>query len=860
MKEVLKKHRYLIAAFIIVILVFLPFVFNDHLFIFAGDSYEQQVKMYVQAWSRLREGSLPFWDWSNFLGNNYYGASAFYFLGSPYFWLAMLVPNKEWLPYSFLTLNIIKSCVCVLFTYLWLRRCNRSSMAASIGGLIITFSGFIMINYTNNHMLDAVCFMPLILYSAECYLQKGKKLLLGISIGILGIVNYYFLYLFLPFLCLYTLIRYFVHHEVQSWKKILKDGIIFLAVVFLGIGLSCIILYPAYIALQENPRVSDFSLSFNTIGKTNIFRFITSFLNPVNDWRQNANFFVSTAVEPGIGWCGGMTNYSLILSVFLMLPLLSLKKSKEKVGILILYAIYLVFTLFPMFYVLFNQNYESRWMMVFPIMNAFMASFVLTEYQKVNKRVFLLSSLLVVIFMSSCFLLAKHQGWVFEFWEVDILKRNIVILSTLVIFYGVLFWQASKLKTWIISMLVLTCVFFEIGFSFFNCFYNLDEYNHPMNQEMLDDLGLFDESIIDQLKKHDDGFYRIDIATVPPLAFNDALSKRYLSFNIYHSIYNYRQADFIIGRFNTQNSWIFNSQKGKTLLKDMLGAKYWFSYGNTVSAYRDIVSYPFEDNVPYGYRYLMTVDEMDVYENIHPISFAYGVTEVIKESEFIKMSQFEQDMILLNAAVSKNKSSTSYKGPYEQLTRLESSSDTYTLPNSDGVVFIELSRNRYNGYSFLDKEGSAIDQGRISSELGYTSFSIPDNAVSFEFDYSEECNIYYSDMKWVEVWYQELSEESAYDVQWSDNAISGTINLKEDKMIVTSVPYDVGWTVKLDGKKIDYEKVNLGFIGFYAESGIHQLELDYIPPGLQLGAIISTISLILLLGWNSLEKRKKTLA
>lgn len=56
--------------------------------------------------------------------------------------------------------------------------------------------------------LDAFLLYPLILGFAEVYLKENKILPLVLGIGALGIINYYFLYMFVPFLCLYALIRY----------------------------------------------------------------------------------------------------------------------------------------------------------------------------------------------------------------------------------------------------------------------------------------------------------------------------------------------------------------------------------------------------------------------------------------------------------------------------------------------------------------------------------------------------------------------------------------------------------------------------------------------------------------------------
>ena len=222
MKEFIKKHKFLCISLIFGVLLFIPFiVFNNGIYIFAGDFLDQLVPIYIQAWNRLRSGTAIFWDWSNFLGANYYGSNLYYCFGSPFFWLAMLVPKVEWVPFTFSYLYILKVVLCISFTYLWLYKINKNDFGSAIGGLIVTFSGFVLANVADGFLFDAVVFCPLILYFVECFLQDKKTLGLSLSIALVGIVDYYILYVFISFVCLYTLMRYFVINNDLTIKKVL---------------------------------------------------------------------------------------------------------------------------------------------------------------------------------------------------------------------------------------------------------------------------------------------------------------------------------------------------------------------------------------------------------------------------------------------------------------------------------------------------------------------------------------------------------------------------------------------------------------------------------------------------------------
>ena len=49
--------------------------------------------------------------------------------------------------------------------------------------------------------------------------------------------------------------------------------------------------------------------------------------------------------------------------------------------------------------------------------------------------------------------------------------------------------------------------------------------------------------------------------------------------------------------------------------------------------------------------------------------------------------------------------------------------------------------------------------------------------------------------------------------EFTNSYIKGTVNVDKSKLMFFSIPYDKGWTVKIDGKKVDTKSINLGFIG-----------------------------------------------
>lgn len=84
--------------------------------------------------------------------------------------------------------------------------------------------------------------------------------------------------------------------------------------------------------------------------------------------------------------------------------------------------------------------------------------------------------------------------------------------------------------------------------------------------------------------------------------------------------------------------------------------------------------------------------------------------------------------------------------------------------------------------------------------------------------------------------------------QWNQNSIVGTISVDRRKLLFFSIPYDRGWSARVDGKEVPWHRVNIGFIGVVIEAGEHRVELEYFPPEVSTGLGVSIASLLVYCG------------
>ena len=77
---------------------------------------------------------------------------------------------------------------------------------------------------------------------------------------------------------------------------------------------------------------------------------------------------------------------------------------------------------------------------------------------------------------------------------------------------------------------------------------------------------------------------------------------------------------------------------------------------------------------------------------------------------------------------------------------------------------------------------------------------------------------------------------------------------------MTSIPYDTGWKIYVDGKKVSYEKYADTFLTFACDEGEHKIRMEYVSPGFGTGvgiAVVSVLALLIYGFWEQIQKKWK---
>ena len=132
----------------------------------------------------------------------------------------------------------------------------------------------------------------------------------------------------------------------------------------------------------------------------------------------------------------------------------------------------------------------------------------------------------------------------------------------------------------------------------------------------------------------------------------------------------------------------------------------------------------------------------------------------------------------------------------------------------------------------------------------------------FRIDFGEELTkLYYEDINLIKKHSKFIQSQNIDIKEISSSHLEFYIINSKDTLYGTSIPYDEGWEVYANGKKIKTQKFHSVFLSFKAPKGKQLIKLKFIPTGFLMGLKISIFSLtyLILLILHQVCKNKRIL-
>lgn len=221
-------------------------------FVICTDFFSQQIPFIMEAKRMLASGT-PFWSWNTYFGDNYFGGATFYTLTSPFVWLNCLFPYRWMLDGIFVTLLLKHICAFLTARY-YFRTMRVSALAASIGGLLYTFSSYAVSNTYYYHFFEPMIAFPLLLVAVERYLHRRPycEVTLALGVFLTLFVNFFFAVGSLITAVIYTFFRAFIAKETRQSPSRMARGVL---AALLGVALAAVVLLPTAAHLAGSPRI-----------------------------------------------------------------------------------------------------------------------------------------------------------------------------------------------------------------------------------------------------------------------------------------------------------------------------------------------------------------------------------------------------------------------------------------------------------------------------------------------------------------------------------------------------------------------------------------------------------------------------
>lgn len=820
----LKPRDGYIAAFfvpvVIMIIIFAQrgiFPFGEESFL-RTDMYHQYAPFFSEFRHKLAEGGSLLYSWDIGLGVNFAALYAYY-LASPLNWLLILCPGKYVIEFMTAAIVLRIGLAGLSFTCYLRKRSGVPDFGACFFGIFYALSGYMAAYSWNIMWLDCIVLFPLILLGLEQLVREKKGLLYCISLALSILSNYYISIM----ICMFMVI-YFAVLMVLDWENF-KDGWgkcigLFAGCSLLAGGLAAAVLLPEISALQSTAS-----------GEMSFPQTVESYFSIVDMLaRHIGNVQVEIGLEhwPNI-YCG-----TAVLMLFLLYLVCRNISLREK-------AVYCSLLLF--FLASFSVN---------------VLNFIWHGFHYPNSLPARQSFIYIALMLTVCFQAYRNLD---RFSDRSILAAflgavSFVLLSQkfregdeayhFAVFYGAVFFlavyaglmvlyrrrgQGERGRKWAALAALLTlftvCVEAAVNTTCTSVT-TTSRTAYTADNEAV-------ETLAASLKGSAD-FYRIE--KTDQRTKNDGAWMHFPSVSLFSSMAHADVTEFMksLGCEGSTNAY---SITGSTPFVDcLLSVKYAF--------------YPREQSMD-RLEYVQDYQGTYLYANRYALPLGFMIPDIMKNEWHLNMANpadVQNSLCSLFDAPDVLQEETGLGNGPSLIYTPEESGEYYAFVSNKQVKSVSLKKGEEKDTFDNINRGYLIEVGMV--EAGET--------LAFQNEEGNEdlgIRLYRYNEAGLEHVYRKLAESPLTLSGWEDDRLKGTVDAGMGGTLFTSIPYDKGWTVTVDGQERQPQELFGAFLGIELEPGSHVIECSYMPEGLKEGMMISLLCAAVLAAAVFISRRRR---
>lgn len=829
------------------------------------DLYHQYGPLFAELYDRITQLKSMLYSWNTGGGGAFLG-NYFNYLSSPIGGLIVLLFGHENVPEAIGAMVFLKNALAAASMAFYLKKSTgKNDFTISAFGILYAFCGFFIAYYWNIMWIDAMYLLPLIVLGIERIINKQKATFYIVMLAISFFSNYYMSYMICIFAVLYFLVYFFSNYSIKEvlptkpiyvdddgeiykrkvddvlYSRFVTSGLLFALGSFVAVGLAAVALLPTYFCLKACSATSGtFPADYQFYN--NIFDFLANHLSSLDPTIRSSG----ETVLPNV-YCGIITVMLVPLYIFC-----DKIKAKERAAHIILLAVFFLgFNLNYLNYIVhafhFPNDLPFRFSFIYSFVLLSMAYKALINIKSFSTKALLGSGVATILFI----VLVQELG------SKNVQEATVYLSIAFAAVYTVVLGLMKKKEfaQSAVSLLLMCCVFAEVAVC--------DTDHFVMSQQKPNFVNGYTEfrelkEKLDTVEGNDK--YRMELTDINTLM--DASWFNYNGVSVFSSMAYEKSANLQhnLGlNSNYINSYVYapqtpvynammslkylvnndGSMMNGELFEEVAGNDSFTAYRNNyylpiaycvsdeVSKWITTGSNPFEIQNDYWTR---ATDAGDVFKKIPASTYS---TDNIRDDEAILSENF-----------------TYYK---DAVNESGSMVIKYEVPESENVYLYadcktaeSISVSGTNGFSKTQDPDDpyVLDCGYYEKgEIITLEISIPADKESGYAD------IYAVglDMNNFEAGYNKLAASTMDITEFTDTHIKGTVNVKATELVYTSINYDEGWEITVDGEKVEPIAIGGALIGIDAAPGTHTIEMTYKPKGLAIGAIVSGGTLVALI-------------
>ncbi|MBQ3110608.1 MAG: YfhO family protein [Clostridia bacterium] len=863
LKGLLKNKAFLVgaASFVLPALaLYIIFIINGvHPFgdkqILVTDLWHQYYPFLCELQQRLKEGQSILYSENIGLGINFWALIAYY-CASPLNILITLV-SKEALRDLLAVMVALKVGFSGLFFSLYLKkvfsRYDKSTVAFS---MVYALCGYVLGYYWNIMWHDCVALLPLVMLGVYSLIKENKWILYVVSLAIAVISNFYIGFM----VCIFTAIYFFFECAKSSMglKAFAKKLLMMALCSILALALTAFMTIPAYLALQDT--VSSVPKNSANTEKS----LIIDLGDAIEDIKEDAanNIGRMASFNEPVPKEGLPNLFSGFISVILLGFFFMSKKIKlsEKLSTALMLLVLLLSVTISDLDIIWHGFHKPN---MVPYRYAFVFSFAMV--------------------------ITAYRAYVAEFTGEDRPKRKTAAYILPILFAAAVIvcaFAKAEIAT-ILGCSALAIVYFVIMAT-------IDQHRNTSAQSIWNE-ALCGVIIIEML---------INTAIAVPTVRTTTYSTYYYRGEEVERLLEDVDADESLLRVETSQEYILNDPalygyKGvstftstanypvtKLMEKLALCAParanryYYETTSPLVNSFLGVEHIIFKNDMKNLNPYLESVAEEwtadekyknVIYKNTEVLPLGFMTDKALVSSALLGENPFDVQNDLFRKA-------TGLEGDLFTRVSLKSIAGESTIkvtgahegkytftedPDKKPVLHMNYVAPDENSlYAYVEcKQIKKIIVSNTTYKVGKRAYIFPAGSYhegekfKFKFEFEDtfkdkasvKFHVYSMNEKLFEEGMERLRDESFEIEEYKSRKIKGRINALEDGYFYTSIPYEKGWRLFVDGKETEIKPFEGAMIGVELAKGEHSIVLRYTPFGFGAGVLISIAALIMLI-------------